>query len=109
LAGASQPGIGKLTAVAGQIAGDVANVAGRVEVAFDDNAAPRVPRLDQNVSDLSTTLSSVVRNHASDLDELSAELRKAIATLNRNREHRAADGRARRLRNHIPASAHDRD
>jgi phospholipid/cholesterol/gamma-HCH transport system substrate-binding protein len=37
--GATLPGIGKLTAVAGQIAGDVANVAGRVEVAFDDQAA----------------------------------------------------------------------
>ena len=83
LAGASQPGIGKLTAVAGQIAGDVASVAGRVEVAFDDQAARELRGSIRNVSDLSTTLSSVVRTHASDLDVLSAELRKAIETLNR--------------------------
>jgi phospholipid/cholesterol/gamma-HCH transport system substrate-binding protein len=81
--GASQPGIGKLTAVAGQIAGDVASVAGRVEVAFDEQAARELRGSIRNVSDLSTTLSSVVRTHASDLDVLSAELRKAIETLNR--------------------------
>lgn len=83
LPGASQPGIGKLTAVAGQIAGDVANVAGRVEVAFDEQAARELRGSIRNVSDLSTTLSSVVKTHASDLDVLSAELRKAIETLNR--------------------------
>jgi phospholipid/cholesterol/gamma-HCH transport system substrate-binding protein len=83
LAGASQPGIGKLTAVAGQIAGDVATVAGRVEVAFDEQAARELRGSIRNVADLSTTLSSVVRTHASDLDVLSAELRKAIETLNR--------------------------
>jgi phospholipid/cholesterol/gamma-HCH transport system substrate-binding protein len=83
LPGASQPGIGKLTAVAGQIAGDVATVAGRVEVAFDDQAARELRGSIRNVADLSTTLSSVVRTHASDLDVLSAELRKAIETLNR--------------------------
>jgi phospholipid/cholesterol/gamma-HCH transport system substrate-binding protein len=83
LPGASQPGIGKLTAVAGQIAGDVANVAGRVEVAFDEQAARELRGSIRNVSDLSTTLSSVVRTHASDLDVLSGELRKAIETLNR--------------------------
>ena len=83
LPGASQPGIGKLTAVAGQIAGDVATVAGRVEVAFDDQAARELRGSIRNVADLSTTLSTVVRTHASDLDVLSAELRKAIETLNR--------------------------
>jgi phospholipid/cholesterol/gamma-HCH transport system substrate-binding protein len=83
LPGASQPGIGKLTAVAGQIAGDVANVAGRVEVAFDEQAARELRGSIRNASDLSTTLSSVVRAHASDLDVLSVELRKAVETLNR--------------------------
>ena len=83
LPGASQPGIGKLTAVAGQIAGDVANVAGRVEVAFDEQAARELRGSIHNVADLSTTLSSAVRAHASDLDVLSADLRKAIETLNR--------------------------
>jgi phospholipid/cholesterol/gamma-HCH transport system substrate-binding protein len=83
LPGASQPGIGKLTAVAGQIAGDVATVAGRVEVAFDEQAARELRGSIKNVSDLSTTLSTAVRAHASDLDVLSVELRRAIETLNR--------------------------
>lgn len=39
LPGTTLPGIGTLTSVAGQIAGDVASVAGRVKVAFDSQAA----------------------------------------------------------------------
>lgn len=83
LPGATLPGIGKLTAVAGQIAGDVANVAGRVEVAFDDQAARELRGSIRNVSDLSRTLATTVRTHASDLDTLSNQLRTAITTLNR--------------------------
>jgi len=83
LPGATLPGIGKLTAVAGQIAGDVANVAGRVEVAFDDQAAREMRGSIHNVSDLSTTLAKTVKAHASDLDTLSNQLRGAIAAMNR--------------------------
>jgi len=83
LPGATLPGIGKLTAVAGQIAGDVASVAGRVEVAFDDQAARELRGSIQNVSDLSRMLATTVRTHSSDLDTLSNQLRFAIATLNR--------------------------
>jgi len=83
LPGATLPGIGKLTAVAGQIAGDVANVAGRVEVAFDDQAARELRSSIRNVSDLSKTLATTVRMHASDLDTLSNQLRTAIATMQR--------------------------
>lgn len=83
LPGASLPGIGKLTAVAGQIAGDVANVAGRFEMAFDDTAARELRRSIRNVSDLSSTLSKVVQGHASDLATLSSQLRLVIATLDR--------------------------
>jgi phospholipid/cholesterol/gamma-HCH transport system substrate-binding protein len=83
LPGATLPGIGKLTAVAGQIAGDVANVAGRVEVAFDDQAARELRGSIRNVSELSRTLATTVRTHASDLDTLSNQLRTAITTLNR--------------------------
>ena len=82
LPGATLPGIGKLTAVAGQIAGDVANVAGRVEVAFDDQAARELRGSIRNVADLSKTLATTVRMHASDLDTLSNQLRRTIATLN---------------------------
>ena len=83
LPGATLPGIGKLTAVAGQIAGDVASVAGRVEVAFDEQAARELRGSIRNVSDLSRMLATTVRTHASDLDTLSNQLRFAIATLNR--------------------------
>ena len=81
--GASLPGIGKLTAVAGQIAGDVATVAGRFEVAFDDSAARQLRASIRNASDLSSTLSTVVRGHASDLDTLASQLRVVIASLDR--------------------------
>ncbi|HXT17319.1 MAG TPA: MlaD family protein [Gemmatimonadaceae bacterium] len=83
LPGASLPGIGKLTAVAGQIAGDVATVADRVQVAFDDSAARELRASIRNVADLSTTLRSVATTHASDIDSLSAQLRAAVASLNR--------------------------
>jgi phospholipid/cholesterol/gamma-HCH transport system substrate-binding protein len=83
LPGATLPGIGKLTAVAGQIAGDVASVAGRVEVAFDEQAARELRGSIRNVSDLSRMLATTVRTHSSDLDTLSNQLRFAIATLNR--------------------------
>jgi phospholipid/cholesterol/gamma-HCH transport system substrate-binding protein len=79
--GASLPGIGKLTTVAGQIAGDVATVAGRVETAFDDQAARELRSSIQSVSQLSTTLAQVVRAHASDLDTLSLQTRDLVASL----------------------------
>ena len=82
LAGATLPGIGKLTAVAGQIAGDVASVAGRVEVAFDDAAARELRGSIRNVAELSATLSKVVRAHSSDLDMLSRDVRNVVSSLN---------------------------
>jgi phospholipid/cholesterol/gamma-HCH transport system substrate-binding protein len=82
LPGASFPGIGKLTEVAGQIAGDVANVASRVQTAFDDQAATELRASIKNVSDLSATLSGTVRAHASDLDTVAAQLRSAMAAIN---------------------------
>jgi len=81
--GVSLPGIGKLTAVAGQIAGDVANVASRFGTTFDDQAARELRATIRNVADLSTTLRTVARDHASDLDTLSNQLRAAIHTMNR--------------------------
>jgi phospholipid/cholesterol/gamma-HCH transport system substrate-binding protein len=83
LPGATLPDIAKLTAVAGQIAGDVANVAGRVEVAFDERAARELRSSIRNFSDLSTTLSRTVRDHAGDLDTLSRGLQSAVSSLNR--------------------------
>lgn len=83
LPGASLPGIGKLTAVAGQIAGDVANVASRFGTAFDDSAARDLHASIRNVADLSATLRAVTQAHASDLDTLSDQLRGAVSTMNR--------------------------
>jgi len=83
LPGATLPDIAKLTAVAGQIAGDVAAVAGRVDVAFDDAAARELRASIQNFSALSATLAGTVRNHAGDLDTLSLGLREAVRSLNR--------------------------
>lgn len=83
LPGATLPDIAKLTAVAGQIAGDVANVAQRVEVAFDERAARDLRSSIKNFADLSTTLSHTVRSHAGDLDTLSRGLQSAVASLNR--------------------------
>lgn len=95
LPGASLPGIGTLTAVAGQIAGDVASVASRVGTAFDDQAARDLRASIQNVSNLSSTLRSVAEAHASDLDTLSGQLRFAVAAL--DNAARSVDVTARRI------------
>ena len=83
LPGATLPDIAKLTAVAGQIAGDVAAVASRVDVAFDDTAARELRASIQNFNVLSATLAGTVRNHAGDLDTLSRGLQEAVRSLNR--------------------------
>ena len=83
LPGVSQPGIGELTAVAGQIASNVADVASRVQTAFDDQAARELRASIRNVADMSATVRGAVRDHAGDLDSLSRQLRTAVLTLNR--------------------------
>src|SRR6185312_16264061 len=81
LPGASFPGIGKLTEVAGQIAGDVAHVASRVETAFDAQAAAELRASIKNFSDMSATLAGTVRAHASDVDSVARQLRAASASI----------------------------
>jgi phospholipid/cholesterol/gamma-HCH transport system substrate-binding protein len=83
LPGATLPNIAKLTAVAGQIAGDVADVANRVDVAFDDAAAKELRSSIRNFSALSSSLAGAVQAHAGDLDTLSAGLQDAVRSLNR--------------------------
>jgi phospholipid/cholesterol/gamma-HCH transport system substrate-binding protein len=83
LPGATLPGIGQLTAVAGQIAGNVASVAERVQVAFDDAAARELRGSISDFSQLSRTLATTVREHSTDLDTLSAGLRDAVGTMSR--------------------------
>jgi phospholipid/cholesterol/gamma-HCH transport system substrate-binding protein len=81
--GATLPDIAKLTVVAGQIAGDVANVAERVEVAFDDNAARELRGSIRNFAILAQTLAKTVTDHSGDLDTLSSHLQEAVNSLNR--------------------------
>lgn len=81
--GATLPDIAKLAAVAGQIAGDVASVAGRFDVAFDESAARELRASIRQVADLSSTLARAVRTHAGDLDTLSTGLRSAVGSLQR--------------------------
>ena len=50
LAGAMLPDIAQLTSVAGRISGDVAKVADRVQVAFDDKAAKELPAQHSDMS-----------------------------------------------------------
>ena len=83
LPGATLPDIAKLTAVAGQIAGDVADVASRVDVAFDAAAATELRSSIRNFASLSATLAGTVKDHAHDLDTLSAQLGSAVRSLNR--------------------------
>jgi phospholipid/cholesterol/gamma-HCH transport system substrate-binding protein len=83
LPGATLPGISQLTGVAGDIATDIAGVANRVKVAFDDSAARELHGSIHDISQLSTSLSQTVRDHAADLDSLSAQLGAAVLSLNR--------------------------
>lgn len=83
LPGATLPGMAKLTAVAGQIAGNVATVADRFQTAFDSAAALELRGSIRNVADLSRMLSTTVRAHSTDLDTLSVQLRAAVLSLNR--------------------------
>jgi phospholipid/cholesterol/gamma-HCH transport system substrate-binding protein len=75
LPGATLPDIAQLTAVAGRIAGDVASVAGRFEVAFDEQAARELRSSIKNFATLSAALSQTVRVQSQNLDGLAADLR----------------------------------
>jgi phospholipid/cholesterol/gamma-HCH transport system substrate-binding protein len=83
LPGTKLPDIGKLTSVAGTISGDVANIARRVNTAFDDQAARELRASIKNVADVSKVLAGTVRARSLDLDTISLQLRRAVAALDR--------------------------
>lgn len=83
LAGATLPDIAKLTAVAGRIAGDVASVAERVDVAFDTEAAKELRLSIRNFSDLSNTLAKTVREQSGNLTRTSASVEGGVEALSR--------------------------
>ena len=87
--GATLPDIAKLTTVAGRIAGDVASVARRVQVAFDDRAAEQLrssignfARMSDNMSRMSSELTRTVRVQSKNLDDMSENVRAGAAALN---------------------------
>jgi phospholipid/cholesterol/gamma-HCH transport system substrate-binding protein len=86
LPGATLPDIARLTAVAGRIAGDVANVAERVQVAFDDQAARELRASLRNFSELSTVLAQTVREQSNNMTTVSADVRGGVQSLLRSAE-----------------------
>lgn len=80
--GAALPDIAQLTAVAGRIAGDVASVAERVQVAFDDRAAREMRASIRAFSELSAELGRTVRVQSRNLDHLSADVHATVTSIN---------------------------
>ena len=81
LPGATLPDIAQLTAVAGRIAGDVASVADRVQVAFDDSAARELRATIRDFSEMSGTLSETVRRQSGNLDRITREVSGGVQAL----------------------------
>lgn len=81
LPGATLPDIAQLTAVAGRIAGDVATVAERVEVAFDDRAARELRASIRNFADLSAALSKTVQEQSKNIHSMSADVEDGVKSL----------------------------
>ena len=86
LPGATLPDIARLTAVAGQIAGDVASVAERVQVAFDDQAARELRTSVRSFSEMSTFLAQSVREQSNNLTTVSSDVRGGVQSLVRSAE-----------------------
>jgi phospholipid/cholesterol/gamma-HCH transport system substrate-binding protein len=76
------PDIAQLTSVAGRIAGDVAKVSERVETAFDDAAAKELRTFIANVAKLSADLSRTVNAQSRNLDRISTDVSRGLATIN---------------------------
>lgn len=82
LAGAVLPDIAQLTTVAGRIAGDVAKVADRVQVAFDDQAARELRESIRNFSRLSAQLAITVELQSKNLDRISGDVQLGLKSIN---------------------------
>lgn len=82
LAGAVLPDIAQLTAVAGRISGDVAKVAERVQVAFDDAAARELRESIRNFAVLSSELARTVNTQSKNLDKISTNVQSGLTTIN---------------------------
>lgn len=78
LPGATLPDIAQLTAVAGRIAGDVASVAERVEIAFDERAARELRASIRNFADMSASLAQTVKDESKHVQTMSSEVNKGV-------------------------------
>lgn len=83
LPGAVLPDIAQLTSVAGGIAGNVASVAERVRVAFDDSAARELRSTIRNFNTMSTQLTRTVREQSRNLDSVAVDVRVGANELSR--------------------------
>ncbi len=81
LPGAVLPDVAQLTTVAGGIAGDVASVAQRFQVAFNDSAARELRSSIRSVAQLSAELARTVRVQSRHLDTVSVDVRAGAADL----------------------------
>lgn len=81
LPGALLPDIAQLTAVAGRIAGDVAEVADRVRTAFDDDAALEMRGTIKSLADLSGELQRTVQKQSANLDVVGADVQQGVKDL----------------------------
>lgn len=81
LPGALLPDIAQLTAVAGRIAGDVAEVADRVRTVFDDSAAAELRGTIRSVAEVSSELQRTVTRQSRNLDSLSADVQRGVRDL----------------------------
>jgi phospholipid/cholesterol/gamma-HCH transport system substrate-binding protein len=81
LPGATLPDIAQLTAVAGRIAGDVANVAERFDVAFDEAAAKELRNSIRNFASISGSLVDAVKTQSSNFGTLSTDVKKGVESL----------------------------
>ena len=79
LPGAVLPDIAQLTTVAGGIAGNVASVAERVRMAFNDSAALELRASIRNFSVLSSDLARAVRVQSRNLDSIGLHMREGMA------------------------------
>ncbi|WP_337170354.1 MlaD family protein [Gemmatimonas aurantiaca] len=82
LAGAVMPDIAQLTTVAGRLAGDVAKVADRVQVAFDDAAAKELRESIRNFAHLSTVLARTIDIQSKNLDQISGDVHVGLTRIN---------------------------
>lgn len=79
--GATLPDLEQLTVAAGRIAGDVALLAERASLAFDDTAALQLRGTFRSLGAMSGELERTVRTQSRQLDGLTSELRTGLASV----------------------------